>query len=219
MLQALAGKIDLKNRSDIYGVMHLYSRGVGAGVSKVFSRQARVFAPHMRYLVTEFNIRSSLNGNPHLTNRYGMELARRLAGLMADPDIEAMYIHAVPYHSILYWSDGKKVASVIGHSDPRLNQQDMALGWHLTPAGRVYHLYSSLAWNGRVIGFHDAGKQEYWAVRSDAGSTVVTLLNDSDRQINKEVNLAGLKVKMSAPARSIVCSDQTGRELARLELR
>jgi len=148
-----------------------------------------------------------------------MELARRLAGLMADPDIEAMYIHAVPYHAILYWADGKQTASVIGHSDPRLSGDDMSLGWHLTPAGKVYQLYSNLAWNGRVIEFHGGDKQEYWAVRSDSGSLVVTLLNDSDRELNKEVKLAGLKVKMSAPARSIVCSDQNGREMARLVLR
>jgi hypothetical protein len=218
MLKALSASVDLKNRYDIYGVMHLYSRGVGAGVSKVFSQQAKLFVPHMRYLVTEFNIRSSLKGNPHLTNRYGMELARRLAGLMADPDIEAMYIHAVPYHSILYWSDGKQTATVIDHSDPKLSGEDMSAGWHLTPAGRVYQLYSTLAWNGRVVDFHGGDKQEYWAVRSDAGTIVVTLLNDSDSQVEKEIKLAGVNLKISAPARSIVCWDQNGRELARLVL-
>jgi len=100
MMRALSTRVDLRARVDIYGVLHLYSRGVGAGAVKIFKRAVQPFAPRMRFLVTEFNIRSSLAGNPHLTNQYAMELARKLAGLMAVPDIEAMYIHAVPYHLI-----------------------------------------------------------------------------------------------------------------------
>lgn len=47
----------------------------------------------MRYVVTELNIRLSLKGNPHLTNKYAMEFARKLADVMSRSEIEAMYTH------------------------------------------------------------------------------------------------------------------------------
>src|SRR5262249_27115592 len=100
MLAALSRRIDLKRRPDILGVLHLYSRGVRGKSVDFFNKIVRPFAPNMRYLVTEFNIRLSLDGNPHLTNKYAMEMARRLADVMSRPEIEAIYIHAVPYHSV-----------------------------------------------------------------------------------------------------------------------
>jgi len=106
MLRALSARVDLKNRSDVYGVLHLYAGGMRAESINIFNRAVKKFAPKMRYLVTEFNIRLGLEGNPHLTNKYAMELARKLAEVMAEPDVEAMYTHSVPYHSIMYWSNG-----------------------------------------------------------------------------------------------------------------
>lgn len=140
MLRALSARVDLKNRRDIYGVLHLYARGVHPRSIKTFNEAVRPFAPHMRYLVTEFNIRLSLDGNPHLTNKYAMEFARKLAALMAEPDIEAMYVHAVPYHSIMYWADGKRTATVKKHNDPKIARADLSRGWHLTPEGKDYGL-------------------------------------------------------------------------------
>lgn len=216
MLRALSSRIDLKNRSDIYGVLHLYSRGVRAGSIKIFNDAVKPFAPRMRYLVTEFNIKLSLEGNPHLGNKYAMEFARKLADVMSEPGIEAMYVHSVPYHSIIYWANGRKNATVIGARDPRLTREDLSRGWHLTPAGKVYQLYSALAWNGDVIAYKGGDKQSYWAVKASNGRIVVTLLNDSDKQVNKEIKLAGQALNLSAPPRSIRCLDLNGQEVARL---
>ena len=218
MLRALSTRIDLKNRSDIYGVLHLYSRGVRAGSIKIFNDAVKPFAPRMRYLVTEFNIRLSLEGNPHLTNKYAMEFARKLADVMSEPDIEAMYVHSVPYHSIMYWANGRKDATVIGQRDPRLKGEALSRGWHLTPAGRVYQFYSRLAWNGDVIAYKGGDKQSYWAVRSSDGHVIVTFLNDSDKQANKKVKVAAEEISLSVPPRSIASFDINGKEIERLSL-
>ena len=218
MLRALAARVDLKNRSDIYGVLHLYSDGVRGKSIDFFNRAVKPFAPRMRYLVTEFNIRLSLEGNPHLTNKYAMEFARKLAELMSRPEIEAMYVHSVPSHSIMYWSNGKKYATVVGGRDDKLKADQMTRGWHLTPAGKVYRLYSELAWNGDVIDFHGGDRQSYWAVRSNDGRAVVTLLNDSDKPAKKRVKVAAREMSLNAPPRSITCFDESGREIERLTL-
>jgi hypothetical protein len=218
MLRALSTRIDLKRRSDVYGVLHLYSKGVAAGSVDAFNRVARPFAPNMRYLVTEFNIRHSLEGNPHLTNKYAMEFARKLAGVMSRPEIEAMYTHAVPFHSILYWSNGRKYATVVGGRDEKLSGEAMSRGWHLTPTGRVYELYSRLAWNGEVLTYHDGDNQSYWAVRSANGKVIVTMINDSNKATQKKVNIAGTEITLTGPARSIVCADSAGRMLEQVVL-
>jgi len=218
MLRRLAARIDLKTRTDIYGVIHLYARGVGPNAIRLFDQAVRPFAPNMRYLVTEFNIRSNLNGNPHLTNAYAMEFARRLAEMMAQPEIEAMYVHSVPFHAIMYWADGKKLATVVGRSDPKLTGDDLSYGWHLTPSGKVYGLYSDLAWNGFVIAYHQSGDQAYWGVEDGEGRVVVTLLNSKDSAMAKRVKMGGVDLKLSAPGKSIVCYDGQGNELRRLSL-
>lgn len=217
MLRALSARIDLKNRTDIYGVLHLYSRGVSADAVHKFNAAVKPFAPRMRYLVTEFNIRLSLDGNPHLTNEYAMEFARKLAELMAEPDIEALYVHGVPYHSIVYWSDGRRVLTVNRHRDLRITGEAKTRGWHLTPAGKVYHLYSTLSWKGDVIEYR-GGSQSYWAVKAQGGHIIVTMLNDSSKATKKKVKLAGREWNLSAPARSIVCFDQNGRAIETLSL-
>ncbi|HSO76785.1 MAG TPA: hypothetical protein VLU47_18305 [Blastocatellia bacterium] len=210
MLRALSARVDLKSRSDIYGVLHLYSRGVRGKTVDAFNKVVKPFTSNMRYLVTEFNIRLSLEGNPHLTNEYAMEFALKLADVMSRPEIEAMYVHSVPYHSIMYWSNGRKLATVIRQRDARLTGEAMSRGWHLTPTGKVYELYSRLAWNGDVLEHRDAGNQSYWAVRASNGRIVVTMINESGKVTKKKVKIAGRELSLSAPARSIVCFDEAG---------
>ena len=218
MMRALAARIDLKNRTDIYGVLHLYSDGVRARSLDFFNKAIRPFAPKMRYLVTEFNVRLGLEGNQQLTNGYAMEFARKLAELMAEPDIEAMYVHSVPYHSIMYWSNGKRIATVTGQHDARLKGDDLSRGWHQTPAGRVYRLYSELAWNGAVIAYGGSDKQRYWAVKGANGRVIVTLLNDDGNTVRKQVKIEGRELRLSAPSHSIVCFSLAGSEIERLVL-
>ncbi|MEK6406428.1 MAG: hypothetical protein AABN34_05640 [Acidobacteriota bacterium] len=218
MLRALSARIDLKKRPDVYGVLHLYSKGVKGKTVDDFNRVVRPFAPDMRYVVTEFNIRLSLEGNPHLTNKYAMEFARKLADVMSRPEIEEMYTHSVPSHSIVYWSNGRRYATVVGQRDDRLTGAAMKRGWHITPTGKVYELYSRLAWNGDVIAYNGGGKQSYWAVRSNDGGVVVTMINDSGKATKKKANIGGREIILIAPPRSIVCLDLNGREIERIEL-
>ena len=218
MLRALTARIDLKKRSDVYGVLHLYSKGVRGGTVDSFNRVVRPFVSSIRYLVTEFNIRHGLQGNPHLTNKYAMEFARKVADVMGRPEIEALYTHAVPDHSVVYWSNGRRFATVVGHRDDKLTGDAMSRGWHMTPTGRVYELYSRLAWSGEVLTFKQIGSQTYWAVRTEDGKVVVTLINDSGRGTRKKVKIAGGETTVAAPPRSIVCVDQSGKELERLLL-
>jgi hypothetical protein len=215
MLRAINSRINLSERGDIFGVPHLYSRGVSARTIKAFNKVVDQFAPQMRYLVTEFNIRLSLEGNPHLTSKYAREFARKLAELMAEPRIAAMYVHAVPYHSILYWTNGR-IATVTMQRDEKL--KDLEPGWHLTPAGRVYGLYSNLAWDGVVLAYLGDGERAHWAIRRKDGSVVISLLNMGGKGFKKRVRVAGLDLELSAPRRSIVCYDQSGAEIERLSL-
>jgi hypothetical protein len=218
MLRALSARIDLKTRSDIYGVLHLYSKGVRAETVVEFNKVVRPFAPNMRYLVTEFNIRLGLEGNPHLTNKYAMEFARKLSDVMSRPEIEAMYTHSVPSHSIVYWSNGRRYATVVGSRDERLTGAAMSRGWHLTPTGRVYALYSRLAWDGDLMTYRGGDKRSYWAVRTVDGRVIVTLINDSDKPARVKTNIGGAETTLNAPPRSIVCQDANGKEIERLEL-
>lgn len=219
MLQALSARIDLKDRSDIYGVMHLYSRGVRAKAIDAFNKEVTPFIPKIRYLVTEFNIKLFLDGNPHLTNEYAREFALRLAEVMSRPEIEAMYVHAVPYHSIIYWANGGRTATVSGHQDARLKRADLTQGWHLTPAGKVYDLYSRLAWNGEIITYVGGDKQSYWAVKANDGRTIITFLNIGGSTSKKKVKIEGREINLTAPARAIVVVDHNGRAIEQLLLK
>jgi len=218
MLRALSARIDLRRRSDLYGVVHLYSKGMRAEAVDAFNEVVRPFAPNMRYVITEFNIRLGLEGNPHLTNKYAMEFARKVAAVMSRQEIEAMYTHSTPSHSILYWSNGRRYATVVGGRDDKLTGDAMSRGWHLTPTGKVYELYSRLAWEGDVISYHGGDKQSYWAVKSSEGRVVVTLVNDSGKAVRKKATIAGRELALSAPPRSIVCFEMDGREVERLTL-
>ena len=94
----------------------------------------------------------------------------------------------------------------------------MSRGWHMTPTGKVYELYSRLAWNGDVVEYHGGDKQSYWAVTTPAGGVVITLINDSDKATRKKANVDGREMSLSAPPRSIVCFDLNGKEIERLLL-
>lgn len=218
MMRALSSRIDLKNREDIYGVLHLYAGGVRAKSVEFFNRIVRPFAPKMRYLVTEFNIRLNLEGNPHLTNKYGLEFARKLAELMNVPEIEALYVHAVPYHSIMYWSNRRGVSTVIGGRDAKLTAEMTTQGWHLTPAGKVYALYSKLAWNGEVLSYKEEGKQRVWAVKSPGGALVISVLNEKEQAVTKRLTIAGRSLTVRVPPQSVVCFDETGKEIDKVLL-
>ncbi|HEU4387244.1 MAG TPA: hypothetical protein VFV34_05570, partial [Blastocatellia bacterium] len=189
--------------------------GVHARSIDAFNRIVQPFMPRVRYLVTEFNIRLSLTGNPHLTNRYAMEFAERLAELMARPEIVAMYVHGVPYHSIVYWAN-RRLATVVGQRDAKL--PDPRPGWHLTPAGQVYGLYSTVAWNGKFVALGGEEDQRYWAVESPAGQLVVTFLNNTGNRRSKRVKLGGVDVEINAAPRSIVCADGKGKVIESLTL-
>lgn len=215
MLRALDARIGLKQRSDVLGVIHLYSDGVRARSIDFFNKVVQPFIPNVRYLVTEFNIRLSLEGNPHLTNKYAMEFARKLAELMANPQIDGLYIHGVPYHSIVYWAN-RRVATVIGHSDPKI--RGATPGWHLTPTGQVYQLYSRVAWNGRIISYQGKDKERQWAVRGASDQVVVTFLNDNDSARTKRFTGEGFDANITAPAHSIVCTDKDGKVINILSL-
>jgi hypothetical protein len=105
--------------------------------------------------------------------------------------------------------------TVVGGRDEKLTGDALARGWHLTPTGRVYELYSRLAWNGEVINYHGGDNQSYWAVKS-SGRLIVSFINDTTKNINK--TLTGTNVPIIAPARSIVCVDPSGKQLERLVL-
>jgi hypothetical protein len=218
MLRALTARIDLKKRSDIYGIIHLYARGVRGGTIDAFNKAVLPFLSQPRYLVTEFNIRSSLEGNPHLTNEYAMEFALRVAELMSRPEIEALYVHSLPFHSVLYWANGRRYATVVGHRDPKLTGNDLSPGWHLTPTGKVYGLFSRLAWNGELLEYRGGDDQSYWTVRTKGGGLVTTLVNADDKPATWKILIAGKEKRFEAPRQSIVCYDSKGVELERLVL-
>lgn len=214
-LKALSAEIDLAHRTDIYGIIHLYSRGVSSHTIDAFNSLVHPYMPAIRYLVTEFNIRSTLKENPQLTDSYAMEFARQVAELMARPEIEGMYTHAVPFHSVLYWVNKRGMPTVSGYKDPRLGPEDLTPGWHVTPPGRVYALYSNLAFRGRLLSFDRDGDEEYWVTQGSHGA-VYTILNSKDSRLSKEFVVAGRKLSLSAPPRSVVCFDPTGKEIGRV---
>jgi hypothetical protein len=115
------------------------------------------------------------------------------------------------------WSNGRRFATVVGHRDARLTGEAMSRGWHLTPTGKVYELYSRLAWNGDVLAYEDGGDQAT-GPSDQAGNVVVTLINDSDKATRKKAKIAGREMTLVGPPRSIVCLDLNGKELERLML-
>lgn len=216
-LATLAPLVDLKNSDDIYGAVHLYSRGVTPVAIKQFNDIVRKYS-QMTYQVTEYNIRLSLKGNPHLTNAYAMEFARKLNNLLATPEITGLWIHSFPYHAINYWTDGRQ-ATVIGFMDNKLSSEDLKPGWHLTPAGKVHHFYQSLAWNGEILAFFEENNNQYWVVSSPTQGKLLGVLNDHKEPLETIVGFEDKKVSVQLKAKEIACYEiATGKRVASLHL-
>jgi hypothetical protein len=216
-LSALARTIDLKNSDDLYGVIHLYSRGVTPEAIDQLNSIVRKYSS-MKYLITEYNIRLSLEGNPHLTNGYAMEFARKLNRLMVTPDILGLWVHSFPYHSLCYWTDGRK-ATVVGFEDDKLQGSDWQPGWHLTPAGRVHQFYQDWAWNGDILAFLERDNEQYWAVKSARSGTLVSVLNNHDNPLDQVVAFQGKRLHVKLAPHALACySLQSGKQLAGLSL-
>jgi hypothetical protein len=215
-LSTLSRLIDLKKSDDLYGVIHLYSRGVTPKAIDQLNSIVRKYSS-MKYQLTEYNIRLWLGKNPHLTNDYGIEFARKLNRLMVNPDILGLWIHSFPYHSLTYWTDGQK-ATVVGFKDKKLKGDDWKPGWHLTPAGRVHQFYRDWAWNGDILAFLDKDKLQYWAVASPRLGTLVSVLNTRDESLNQEIVIQDQRLRVQVPARSMACYSLDGKQLAGLIL-
>lgn len=216
-LATLEPLVDLKNSEDIYGAVHLYSRGVTPVAIDQFNNIIRKYSK-MKYQLTEYNIRLSLKGNPHLTNAYAMEFARKLNRLIVSPDIVGFWIHSFPYHAINYWTDGRS-ATVIGFSDDKLKEKDLTPGWHLTPAGKVHHFYQSLAWNGDILAFYEEGDVQYWVVNSPTKGKLLSVLNDQKSDFESTITFEGKKLKVNVKSQQIVCYElESSKEIALLSL-
>lgn len=215
-LATFAKLIDLKNSNDLFGIIHLYKQGVSPEAIEQFNSIVRKYSP-MKYQVTEYNIRLFFyKKNPHLTNDYALELARKLNRLMVEPDVVGLWIHSFPYHALSYWSDGKK-ATVAGFYDSKL--KDLTPGWHLTPAGEVHHFYHRWAWNGEILAFVEQDDAQYWAVRSPEMGTLVSILNEREKPLEQEIRINGASVRINVGARSLTCySLKDGKPVAALNL-
>jgi hypothetical protein len=200
-LAALDRQVPLAGRTDIYGVVHLYARGVDPGAIDALNRLVRPYAPRMRYLITEYNIRSTLRENQHLTTPYGLEFVKRTSRLVAHPDVAGLFAHGVPYHSALYWSGGN-VVTVTGLRDERLGEEDLTPGWHATPAGRMLALFASEVWRGELLAFNDEGDVHTWIARGPEGEPRAALLNCTDAEVRRDVALGDAVVTLTAGPRS-----------------
>jgi hypothetical protein len=216
-LRRLAELIDLRQTTDLLGVIHLYSRGVRPLAIDQLNQIVRKYSA-MKYQVTEYNIRLSLQGNPHLTNAYAMEFASKLNRLMVNPDILGLWIHSFPYHSLNYWTNGRE-ATVIARQDEKLSGDDWRAGWHLTPAGRVHRFYREWAWNGELLAFLDLDALQYWAVVSPHKGTLVSVLNDRFQSLDQIVEIAGQQLQVHLAPHTLACYDlTTGKQVATLAL-
>lgn len=216
-LATLSRLIDLRNSEDVYGVIHLYSRGVTPEAIDQLNSIVRKYSPRMKYQVTEYNIRLWLSKNPHLTNSYAMEFALKLNRLMANEDIVGLWIHSFPYHSICYWTNGRQ-ATVIGLQDDKLKSEDLTPGWHSTPAGRVHKLYRDLAWNGKILAFLEKGDEQYWAIDSAERGILIGALNADDSPLQREIVFQGRRIRIDVAAQSIACYKLDGVRIAALSL-
>ncbi|MBL8150507.1 MAG: hypothetical protein JNN15_11330 [Blastocatellia bacterium] len=210
--------VDLRKSDDIYGIVHLYSRGVKPETIEQFNQIVRKYSS-MKYQVTEYNIRLWMGENPHLTKEYAMEFARKLNRLMVVPEITGFWIHSFPYHSLAYWTNGK-YATVVHQDDPKLKGDDWNPGWHLTPAGKVHQFYQKWAWNGEIVSFMDKDDEQYWAVNSPTDGIVVSVLNDRLKPIDRELIFQGKKIRLSVDAKSMASFRlEDGKQLGSLSLK
>lgn len=215
-LRTLARRIDLKRSTDLYGVVHLYGRGVSPKTIEQFNRIVRRYSS-MKYQVTEYNIRLWMSKNPHLTREYALEFARKLNQLLVHPDITGLWIHSFPYHSLVYWTDGR-VATVVGFNDPKLRGDDWHTGWHLTPAGRVHGYYQKWAWSGEIVAFLDKDKEQYWVVDSSEHGLLLSVLNTREAVLRKEVEFQGRRLRVEVSGHSVATYRLDGTCVAVLKL-
>ncbi len=215
ILRTLARRIDLKTSTDLYGVVHLYSKGVSPKTVEQFNRIVRRYSS-MKYQVTEYNIRLWMSQNPHLTKEYALEFARKLNLLLVHPDVTGLWVHSFPYHSLVYWTDGK-VATVVGFTDPKLQGDDWRAGWHLTPAGRVHGYYQKWAWNGEIVAFLDKDKEQYWVVDAPDG-LLLSVLNTRESTLRKDVEFQGSRLRVEVAGYSVATYRLDGTLLASLKL-
>jgi hypothetical protein len=216
-LSALDALVPLAGRTDVYGVVHLYARGVDPRALDALDKLVHPVAPRMRYLITEFNIRSTLKENQHLTSPYGLEWIKRTGKLVADPRVAGLFAHGIPYHSVLYWCDGRGLATVSRLADSRLSAAELTPGWHLTPAGRLTGLVASELWRGELLGFRDEGDVQCWLTRLPDGELRAGVVNCSDVRQRRDVDLGSGPVAIVAAPRSAVVFGAAG-EVGRVEL-
>lgn len=215
-LLVLAERIGLGERDDVYGVIHLYSRGVDPRTIDALNEIVRPFSPRMRYLITEYNIRSTLAENQQMTTPYALEFVERVGRLVAHPDVAGLYVHGVPYHSVLYWS-GRGVITAAGLGDDRLSPEERSPGWHATPVGRLHGALARHLWRGEILAFHDEGAVQGWIVRTPEGQTRAGLFNGTDGSVSRVFDLGGGRVEIAVGPRSLVVATESG-EVARVTL-
>lgn len=213
-LAALDAEIPLADRDDLYGVVHLYARGVDPGAIDRLDGLVKPVAPRMRYLVTEFNVRSSLKDNAQLTVAYGLEAIEKTSRLVAHPSVAGLFMHGVPYHSVVYWSGDAGIQTVSGFGDPRLTGDALAKGWHLTPIGRLYGLFAREVWRGDLLSFVDEGPVQVWTTRFPDGEVRAGVLNATGVPLARTIEVGGARVDVALLPRSAAVYTAAG-ELAR----
>lgn len=216
-LVALDTSISLARHPNLFGVIHLYGAGVDPASIDRLDGLVRPIAPYMRFLVTEFNIRSSLRDNAQLTDDYGLEFIAKTGRLVAHPDVAGLFVHAFPYHSVAYWVGDAGIATVSGYADPRLRGRDLEPGWHLTPAGRLYGLFARELWRGVLLTFEEHGPVQIWTTRAPDGTERLGVLNTGGNMVSVGRRLDGRLVELTLGPRSAAVRSG-GVELGRVEL-
>jgi hypothetical protein len=217
-LAALDAELRLAERDDIYGVVHLYARGVDPATVDRLSAIVHPVAPRMRYLITEYNIRSTLKDNAHLTDDYAIEFIEKTGRLVAHPDVAGLFVHGVPYHSVVYWVGDARITTVSGYGDARLTGDAATPGWHLTPAGRMYGLFARELWRGELLDHTEAAGVQTWTARWPDGSLRLGVLNATDAPLARAFTLDGAEIAVTLGPRSGVVYTTAG-EVGRVELR
>ena len=209
-LAVLDRLLGLGERDDIYGVVHLYAGGVDPGAVDRLGELVRPYAPQMRFLVTEYNIRSRLRENQQLTPEYGLEHVVKTSRLVAHPKVAGLFVHGVPYHSIAYWSGDSGVQTVSGFGDPRLRGEALTPGWHLTPAGEGLALCARELWRGELVAYEEVGDVQTWSTRLPGGEARAGVVNASGSPLERRLEVGGSALDVRVEPRSIAVFSPDG---------